>query len=100
MAVFSTPLTIALVSVSASAQDVDNLRCYGAYTLIIEHHVQALVVGNRSKSGSDNRLLFGALVLEAAALHQLVPVLTRSLLSAARLPRLASPTASIRHPLV
>lgn len=69
MAVFSTPLTIALVSVSASAQDVDNLRCYGAYTLIIEHHVQALVVGNRSKSGSDNRLLFGALVLEAAALH-------------------------------
>ena len=47
MAVFSTPLTIALVSVSASAQDVDNLRCYGAYTLIIEHHVQALEAAAR-----------------------------------------------------
>ena len=120
-----------LVSVSADAQNVDHLRRCGAYPLIVQHHVQALVVGNRGESGGDNRLLFGTLVLEAAALHlkdagappgsghrvgslppagsvlpagpqrfQYVPVLTRSLLSAARLPRLASPSACIRHPLV
>ena len=58
-----------LVSVSAGAQDVDYLRCCGAYPLIVQHHVQALVVGNGRESGGDNRLLFGALVLEAAALH-------------------------------
>ena len=54
MAVFSTPLTIALVSVSAGAQNVDHLRRCGAYPLIIQHHVQALVVGNRGDSGGDS----------------------------------------------
>ena len=58
-----------LVSVSASAQNLDNLRRCGTYTLIVQHHVQALIVGNRGESGGDNRLLFGALVLESAALH-------------------------------
>ena len=98
-----------LVSVSAGAQHVDHLRRCGAYTLIIEHHVQALVVGNRGESGGDNRLLFGArrvgsglpagflfppgsalligsVLLAGSVRFQRVPVLTRSLLSVARLP--------------
>ena len=58
-----------LVSVSAGAQNVDHLRRCGAYPLIIEHHIQALIVGNRGETGGDNRLLLGTLVLEAAALH-------------------------------
>ena len=65
----TTPQFEPLVSISAGAQNVDNLRRCGAYPLIVQHHVQALVVGNRAESGGDNRLLFGALVLEATALH-------------------------------
>lgn len=78
MTVFSTPLTIALVSVSTGTQNVDNLRRCGAYPLIVQHHVQALVVGNRGESGGDNRLLFGALVFESAALHLKDAALHRS----------------------
>ena len=130
-----------LVSVSAGAQNLDHLRRCGTYPLIVQHHVQALIVGNRGESGGNNCLLFGSLVLEAAALHlkdaalhrgQTAELLLRfrlimcfylvlylrmspclcldlsgfgaflscSLLSAVRLPRLASSSACIRHPLV
>ena len=68
-AAFSTPLALALVSVSSGAQDVNNLRRCGAYTLIVQHHVQALVVGNRGEPCGNNCLLLGTLVLEAAAFH-------------------------------